>query len=474
MALLLPQTLGAVRVKERLGEGGMAYVHRCEDPYRPERRLAVKLLKPEVHGDADLVRRFQREGELLKGLRHPNLVEVFAYGKAGSWPYLLMELLPGGSLKACLGEAPAHLISRLAPVTGALHVAHEAGIVHRDLKPSNLLFAEDGTLKVTDFGVCMWEGDETTRITRSAMVVGTVGYMAPEQHGDPRAVDRRADIYALGAILYEFCTGQPWALMMVPPASTRPGFPPRLASLIMRCLQPAPAKRPPTMEALGAELAEWLEGAEAAGWGAEPLPGWNRAIQEAPTVAAVRTWVLKDEAPEGRLGPYLDPLGAASVGQRRKAAESLRDAARVGDGPWLAQALGTVPPTARFGPCLALEAVGGPEALEPLLALLEDPYCGREAAEAAASIARRAGQEDDVRRRLREVGLGNPGRWLARCRLGDGTWAEALARDWPALSESHRLQALAAAKELPPGLRMALKGRLGYAGGSVGEALAGL
>ncbi len=474
MALLIPQTLGAVRVKERLGEGGMAYVHRVEDPFRPERRLAVKLLKPEVHGDGDLVKRFQREGELLKELRHPNLVEVFAYGRAGSWPYLLMELLPGGSLKACMGEGPARLISRLAPVTGALHLAHEAGIVHRDLKPSNLLFAEDATLKVTDFGVCMWEGDDATRFTKSSMVVGTVGYMAPEQHGDPRAVDRRTDIFALGAILYEFCTGQPWALMMVPPASTRPGFPPRLASIIMRCLQPSPAKRPPTMAALGEELGEWLEGAEAAGWGAEPLPGWNREAQEAPTVAAVRTRVLEDEATEGRLGPYLDPLAAASVGQRRQAAEALRSAARPGDGPWLVQALKDVPPPARFGPCLALEQVGGDEAIDALLALLEDPYCGREAAEAVASIARRTGQEDDVRRRLREVGLGSPARWLARCRLADGTWAEALARDWGTLSESYRLQALTAAKELPPGLRMALKGRLGYAAGSVGEAMAAL
>ncbi len=471
MALLLPQTLGAVRVKERLGEGGMAVVHRCEDPFRPERKLAAKLLKPEVHGDADLVRRFQREGELLKGLRHPNLVEVVAFGKSGSWPYLIMELLPGGSLKACLGEAPATLVTRLAPVTGALHLAHEAGIVHRDLKPSNLLFAEDGTLKVTDFGVCMWEGDDSTRLTRSAMVVGTVGYMAPEQHGDPRAVDRRTDIYALGAILYEFCTGQPWALMMVPPASTRPGFPPRLASLIMRCLQPQPAKRPATMAVLGEELAEWLAGAEAAGWGAEPLPGWNREVQEAPTVAAPKARAAEPESPEARLGPYLDPLAAASVGQRRQAAEGLRAAARAGDGPFLVAVLQQVPEAARFGPCLALEAVGGPEALDPLLALLEDPYCGREAVEAAAAIAKREGQEDALRHRLREPGLGQPTRWRARCRLGDGTWAESLARDWGTLSDSHRLQALAAAQELPPGVRMALKGRLGYAPGAVGEAL---
>ena len=473
MPLLLPQTIGAVRVKERLGEGGMAFVHRCEDPFRPERLLAVKLLKPEVHGDADLVRRFLREGEVLKGLRHPNLVEVHAFGRSGSWPYLVMELLPGGSLKACLGEPPARIVARMVPAASALHAAHEAGIVHRDLKPSNLLFSAEGALKVTDFGVCLWEGEDETRLTRSAMVVGTVGYMAPEQHGDPRTVDRRADIYAFGAILYEFTTGRPWALMMVPPAGARPGFPPRLASLLMRCLQPDPRKRPPTMAALEAELREWLEGAEAAGWGVEPLPGWDVAAQEAPTVAGPRARPEAD-TPEGRLGPYLDPLKAASVGQRRQAAEALRQAARPGDGPWLLEALNRVPEAARFGVCQALEAVGEAGALPVLYGLLEDPYCGRESAEAAAGIAVRLGIEDEVRHRLREPGLGAALRWRARCRVGDGTFAEALVRDWPALSDPQRLQGLEAARELPIGVRLALKGRLGAWSGKVGEALAAL
>ena len=474
MSLLLPQTLGALRVKERLGEGGMAFVHRCEDPFRPERLLAVKLLKPEVHGDADLVRRFHREGEVLKELRHPNLVEVFGYGRSGQWPYLVMELLPGGSLKACFGESPARLVSRLVPVASALHRAHEAGIVHRDLKPSNLLFAAGGALKVTDFGVCLWEGDEGTRLTRSAMVVGTVGYMAPEQHGDPSAVDRRADLYAFGAILYEFTTGRPWASTLAPPATIRLGFPPRLAALILRCLQPDPARRPPTLAAVEADLRVWLESAEALGWGAEPLPGWDAAAQEAPTVAGPRPPRPATDAPEGRLGPYLDPLKAASVGQRRQAAEGLRQAARPGDGPWLLEALGRLPEAARFGACQALEAVGDAEALPVLFELLDDPYCGREAAEAAAGIAVRLGREDEVRHRLREPGLGASQRWRARCRVGDGTFAEALVRDWPGLSEPQRLQGLEAARELPVGLRMALKGRLGAWGGKVGEALAGL
>ena len=98
MSLLVPRQVGSVRVRERLGEGGMALVHRGEDPFDPSKGLAVKLLRPEVHGDAELVKRFLREGEVLSALRHPHLVEVYAFGRAGSWPYLVMELLSGGIL----------------------------------------------------------------------------------------------------------------------------------------------------------------------------------------------------------------------------------------------------------------------------------------------------------------------------------------------------------------------------------------
>ena len=165
--MLLPRMVGGVRVLERLGEGGMAFVHRAQDPFQPERLLALKFLRPESGSDPELVKRFLREGEVLKGLRHPHLVEVYDYGRAGGTPFLLMELLPGGSVKECRGEAPASVLRRFLPVTEALGVAHDAGVIHRDLKPSNLLFAADGRLKVTDFGVCLWEGGEGTRVTKS-------------------------------------------------------------------------------------------------------------------------------------------------------------------------------------------------------------------------------------------------------------------------------------------------------------------
>jgi Protein kinase domain len=450
----LPGQIGSVRLLDPLGEGGMALVFRGEDRFRVGAFCAVKLLRPEVHRDADLVRRFLREGEVLTHLSHPALVEIYSFGTSGAWPYLVMELLPGGSLKGCRGEAPAALVRRLIPVCGALAVAHGAGVVHRDLKPSNLLFASDGALKVTDFGVCYWEGEEgRTRATRSQMVVGTLGYMAPEQHGDPRRVDGRCDVYALGAILFEFATGQAYAQVQLPPAAVRPGFPPRLAGLIMRALQPDPAKRLPDMEAFGQELSHWLESAESVGWGEEPLPGFSERERELATVAGAR----RDQDPEERLAPYLDALATGPVGVRRSAAEGLVAAARPGDGGWLAEALGRAPEGARFALARALGKVGEAGSLGLLLALLADPFAQREAAEAVAEVALRTGQVEAARRDLGEPGLGAPWRWSARAALGDEAWAGALAAEWPRLSPPFRLQALEASRRLPDALRGAVR-----------------
>jgi serine/threonine-protein kinase len=463
-ALRPPAQIGSVRLMEPLGEGGMAIVFKGEDRFRPGTFSAVKLLRPEVHRDHDLVRRFLREGEVLTRLSHPSLVEIFAYGTSGAWPYLIMELLPGGSLKACRGEAPAALARRILPVCEALGVAHAAGVVHRDLKPSNLLFAADGQLKVTDFGVCFWEGEEgRTRATRSQMVVGTLGYMAPEQHGDPRRVDGRCDVYALGAILFEFATGQAYAQVQMPPAVARPGFPPRMAGIIMRALQPDPAKRLPDMAAFGQALSTWLESAEAVGWGEEPLPGFSARELEMATVAGPR----REEGPEVRLGPYLDALATGPVGARRSAAEGLVSGVRRGDGPWLVEALARSPEGARFALARALGKVGDAESLHPLLALLTDPFAQREAAEAAAEVALRTGQLEAARKALAEPGLGATWRWSARTALGDESWVQALQAEWPRLAPPFRLQALEASRSLPEPLKAVAKSATAEATGQV-------
>ncbi len=457
MSVQIPRQIGSVRILERLGEGGMAFVHRAEDVFRPERQLAVKFLRPEAASDAEMVRRFLREGEVLKRLRHPHLVEVMDFGRTGNTPYLLMELLPGGSIKACRGEAPASVLRRLLPVLEALAYTHREGVIHRDLKPSNLLFAADGRLKVTDFGVCMWEGGEGTRVTRSQMVVGTLGYMAPEQHGDPRRVDGRCDVYAIGAILYEFTTGQPYSQVQMPPAAVRPGFPPGLAGILMQALAPVPARRTGSMDELHDQLAAWLERAEAAGWGEEALPGFRLEDRERPTVTRAGVSVQVDEGPEDRLGPYLDALQSGGVGSRRAAAEGLRQAARPGDETYLLEALACCPESARFALVAALGGIGAADSLPALLALLEDPFARVEAAEAASLVALRAGLEATALAALREPGLGASWRWAPRARLGDETWTKALRGEWVGLSATLRLQALGAARQLPDALRADIK-----------------
>lgn len=457
MSVQIPRQIGSVRILERLGEGGMAFVHRAEDVFRPERQLAVKFLRPESAADAEMVRRFLREGEVLKRLRHPHLVEVLDFGRAGSTPYLLMELLPGGSIKGCRGEAPASVLRRLLPVLEALAYTHAEGVIHRDLKPSNLLFAADGRLKVTDFGVCMWEGGEGTRVTRSQMVVGTLGYMAPEQHGDPRKVDGRCDVYAIGAILYEFTTGQPYSQVQLPPAAVRPGFPPGLAGILMQTLAPVPARRTASMAVLHDQLGAWLERAEAAGWGEEALPGFRMEDREMPTVTRTGLQVPMEEGPEDRLGPYLDALQSGGVGSRRAAAEGLRHSAKAGDETFLLEALTRCPESARFALVAALGGIGGADSLPRLLGLLEDPFARVEAAEAASLVALRAGLEESALAALREPGLGASWRWAPRARLGDETWAKALRVEWVALSATLRLQALGAARQLPESLRADLK-----------------
>ena len=457
MNIQLPQKIGSVRVMERLGEGGMAFVHRAEDLFRPDRQLAVKFLRPEAAADPEIVKRFLREGEVLKKMRHPNLVEVLDFGRAGLTPYLLMELLSGGSVKECRGEPPAKLLRRMLPVLEALAYAHENGVIHRDLKPSNLLFAADGRLKVTDFGVCLWEGGEGTRVTRSQMVVGTIGFMAPEQHGDPRKVDGRCDVYAMGAILYEFCTGQPYSQVQLPPAAVRPGFPPGLAGILMQALAPDPARRTPSMTTLRGQLAAWLERAEAATWGEEPLPGFRVENQEAPTQTAIKT---KDRQADERLGPYLDALQTGGVGSRRAAAEGLRTSARPEDESYLLTALQDCPEGARFALVATLGEVGSASCLPVLLGLLADPFARAEAAEAASLVARRWGREMETLAALQEHGLGAVWRWAPRARLGDETWAEAVRAGWAALPLPQQVQALGAATHLPDSLRARLKAHL--------------
>src|SRR4051794_17907857 len=197
-------------VEAVLGRGGMGIVFLATH-VRLNRRVALKMLLAGAYAAPHERARFQREAEAVAGLSHPNIVQVYDVGDCDGRPYFTMEYVEGGSLAYQLAGAPqparqaAQLVATLAT---AVHAAHARGIVHRDLKPANVLLAEDGTLKVTDFGLA--RQDDGAGLTHTGEAVGTPSYMAPEQaRGRPDTVGPATDIYGLGAILYELLTGRP-------------------------------------------------------------------------------------------------------------------------------------------------------------------------------------------------------------------------------------------------------------------------
>jgi serine/threonine-protein kinase len=242
-----------------LGRGGMGIVFRASH-VRLKRRVALKMLLAGAYAAPHERARFQREAEAVAGLRHPNIVQVYDVGDSDGRPYFTMEYVEGGSLAHQLAGAPqparqaAQLVATLA---AAVQAAHARGIVHRDLKPANVLLAEDGTPKVTDFGLARRQADGAG-LTHTGEAVGTPSYMAPEQaQGRPDTVGPATDIYGLGAILYELMTGRPpfraataaETLQQVisqepaPPSRLNAQVPRDLETICLKCLQKDPQRR---------------------------------------------------------------------------------------------------------------------------------------------------------------------------------------------------------------------------------------
>jgi len=212
MSSLIGQSLGRYHILEQLGEGGMATVYKAYDT-RLECDMAVKVIRierlaPEILGET--LKRFKREAKALAKLTHQNIVKVLDYGEYEGKPYLVMPYLPGGTLKQRLGKPIPwdEAVRMLLPISRALGYAHKQGIIHRDVKPSNVLLTESGDPMLSDFGIAKMFGDEETiDLTATGMTIGTPEYMAPEQTIS-KTVDQRADIYALGVVLYEMVTGR--------------------------------------------------------------------------------------------------------------------------------------------------------------------------------------------------------------------------------------------------------------------------
>lgn len=214
MPTLAGQSIGRYHLIEQLGEGGMATVYKAYDT-RLEREVAFKVIRRGAFPPEQLdqiLARFEREAKALAKLSHPYIVKVYDYGEYEGSPYLVMEYLPGGTLKTHLGPdqqvAWAEAMQWLLPVARGLSFAHARGIIHRDVKPANILFSETGELMLTDFGIAkLLEIEAGNTLTASGVGIGTPEYMAPEQ-GLGQGVDARADIYSLGIVLYEMITGR--------------------------------------------------------------------------------------------------------------------------------------------------------------------------------------------------------------------------------------------------------------------------
>src|SRR5438874_379585 len=249
---------GRYRLERPLGHGGMASVYEARDTGL-DRAVAVKVLAENLAGDEELRTRFLREARLAARLSHPNVVNVFDAGEDEGRPYIVMELVEGATL-AGRGPVPAEEARGLAlqAARGLAH-AHQAGLVHRDIKPGNLLLRRDGTLKIADFGIA--RAAETTALTQAGTVLGTAAYLAPEQ-ALGEEVTAAADVYSLGAVLYELLTGRPpfefdsladlaeqqRRMAITPVRELASDAPPELEDLVMRCLARNPAYRPSAAE----------------------------------------------------------------------------------------------------------------------------------------------------------------------------------------------------------------------------------
>jgi len=271
-----------------LGRGGMGVVFQARQRGL-NRTVAIKQLA--VGAGAEAEARFKIEAEAVARLQHPNIVQIYEIGESAGVPYFSMEHVEGTSLAAQLNgtpQAPESAARLVEVLARAVHYAHERGIVHRDLKPSNVLLSNDGTPKVCDFGLAKRVDDDSGR-TKAGQVFGTPSYMAPEQaDGRVQEVGPRADVYALGAILYEMLTGRPpfrgasiydtleqvRTREPVLPSALQPKTPRDLETIGLKCLQKEPAKRYASALALAEALRRFANG--------EPIlarrtPAWERA-----------------------------------------------------------------------------------------------------------------------------------------------------------------------------------------------------
>lgn len=268
---LVGRRIGNYHVVEEVGRGGMGIVYAAEDE-RLRRTVALKALTPEYTSDPLRRERLKREAQAAAALSHPAIATVFYLEEIDGELYIISELVRGRTLREELRDGPlppSQLLPILISIATALAAAHERGIVHRDLKPENIIRRDDGQIKVLDFGLARpTERGRSTVLTQDGSVLGTPGYMAPEQLTPGAEVDGRADIFAFGVIAWELATGEhPFGtdaasflskmaelLEGKTPGLSRPLPLPGLDRIVRRCMRRTPAERYPTAAALLLDL----------------------------------------------------------------------------------------------------------------------------------------------------------------------------------------------------------------------------
>ena len=259
-------------ILERIGNGGMAVVYKARD-HRLNRLVAVKILKPELAGDADFRRRFHDESQAVAMLSHSNIVSVYDVSQSDGLDYIVMELIDGMTLKQYMRKRGTPLnwreaIHFITQILRALDHAHSRGIIHRDIKPQNVLILRDGSVKVTDFGIARIAS--AAQHTMTAEAIGSVHYISPEQAKGSH-VDCRTDIYSAGVVLYEMLTGrlpyegdnpvnvaiQHISSIPIPPGELNPDIPPALEGITLKAMAPDLNQRYPSAEAMLEDLKEF-------------------------------------------------------------------------------------------------------------------------------------------------------------------------------------------------------------------------
>jgi WD40 repeat protein len=306
-------SVAGYRIVREIGSGGMGIVYEAWQ-LGLKRRVALKMVLAGAHASPEQLERFQFEAAAAARLHHPHIVEIHEIGEQAGCSYISLEYVDGGSLAQRLGGAPqppreaARWVQTLA---GAIHYAHQQGVIHRDLKPANVLLTADGVPKIADFGLAKC-ADDDLEPTRSGTILGSPCYIAPEQaSGRVRDVGPTADVYSLGAILYEMLTGSPpfrsaTALETlrrvqceepVRPTRLQPGIPRDLETICLKCLEKNPRLRYASAQELADELARYLD---------------HKPIKARPLRAPARfgRWCRRQPALAGALGLALLALWA--------------------------------------------------------------------------------------------------------------------------------------------------------------------